>query len=127
MTFASCFADYSITWQFLPTVFSWRSSLPVRYQMPSYCFSVSLRTRTVPVPGECSDNRRRCFSAVFRIGVILMYSSFLCKGSRLRPESCEDLCRLFCSPLVCGIKHYENSHRLFPIPLFYPLHSQAGG
>lgn len=64
-----------MTWQFRPTTFSCRSSLPVRYQMLSYCFSVRRRTPTVPVPGECSDNRRMCFSAVFRLEVIRIYSS----------------------------------------------------
>lgn len=67
--------------------------------MPSYCFSVSLRTRTVPVPGECSDKTDGDVSRLFfGLGWSSCIAQFLCKGSRLRPESCEDLWRLFLVP-----------------------------
>ena len=65
-----------------------------------------------------------CFSAWGDPHVQLCADSQVSVGD----EEISELCvGFFCSPLVCGIKHYENSHRLFPIPLFYPLHSQAGG
>lgn len=104
-----------MTWQFRATTFSCRSSPPVRYQMLSYCFSVRRRTPTVPVPSECSDNRRMCFSAVFRLEVIRIYSSV---PIRRYPSETRKLRRsvyaFFCSAFVRGVKHYQNSHSCLP-------------